>query len=182
MQIIAGKLKGRRLITPASNDIRPTSSRLRETLFNVLMNEIAGADVLDSFAGTGAIGLEALSRGAQTVTFVEKENNAISLVNENIIRCKAQSDTTVIQGTYPAVFEDERRPQFDLMFFDPPYGFNERKIGDILSASFHNLRDGGKVIVETTKRNAYSEVDQVVFERRVRSGDSVLDFYVKERA
>ena len=188
MRIISGKLKGSSLYMPKNKTTRPLKDIVRESVFNLLKHsnkisfKIEKSHILDLYSGTGSFGLECLSRQAQNVYFVEKEKNAINLVNENIIRCEAQSDTTVIQGTYPAVFEDERRPQFDLMFFDPPYGFNERKIGDILSASFHNLRDGGKVIIETTKRNAYSEVDQVVFERRVRSGDSALDFYVKERA
>nr|AIF14875.1 methyltransferase [uncultured marine thaumarchaeote KM3_68_B04] len=181
MHIIGGRLKGRRLIAPGSNEIRPTSARLRETLFDVLMNEIHGADVLDGFAGTGAIGLEALSRGAHAVTFVENNENAIKLVLENIRRCEVQAVTNVIGGRVPEVFEDVSKSEFDLMFFDPPYGFDETKIGDILSASLHNLREDGKIIVETTKRNAASSANNVDFVRRVKAGDSALDIYVKKR-
>ena len=181
MQIIGGTLKGRRLIGPGSDDIRPTSARLRETLFDVLMNDVRGANVLDGFAGTGAVGLEAISRGAHTTTFVEDSAIALKLVSENIARCGAQSDTNVIRGNLPEVFRNMGQVEFDLMFFDPPYGFDEIKIGDILSASLHNLTDDGKIIVETTKRNAASEVNDVEFVRRVKGGDSALDFYVKKR-
>src|SRR5918993_4098522 len=84
MRIIAGQFKGRRLKTPAWDGLRPTSDRLRETLFNILAPRIAGAHVLDGYAGTGAVGIEALSRGAAHVTFVEQDRRAVALIETNL--------------------------------------------------------------------------------------------------
>src|SRR5262245_62429797 len=84
MRVIAGELKGRRLKTPAWGGLRPTSDKLRETLFNVIAARVPGARVLDLYAGTGAIGIEALSRGARHVTFVEHDTRAIRLIEQNV--------------------------------------------------------------------------------------------------
>ena len=87
MRIIAGELKGRRLKTPKWDGLRPTSDKLRETLFNVLAPRVAGARVLDFYAGTGAIGIEALSRGAAQVTFVDNDARAMKLIEQNLRHC-----------------------------------------------------------------------------------------------
>src|SRR6516164_4004443 len=84
MRIVAGEFKGRRLKSPTWDGLRPTSDRLRETLFNILGGAVAGARVLDGYAGTGAIGIEALSRGAAEVTFVEQDRRAIRLIEANL--------------------------------------------------------------------------------------------------
>src|SRR5581483_6593272 len=95
MRVIAGSLKGRQLKAPTWPGLRPTSDKLRETLFNVLAPRIAGARVLDGFAGTGAIGLEALSRGAAHVTFVEKNRRAAALIEENLQVCGVDGGYTI---------------------------------------------------------------------------------------
>src|SRR5216117_1486413 len=92
MRVIAGSLKGRRLKTPTWDGVRPTSDKLRETLFNVLAPRIAGARVLDGFAGTGALGLEALSRGAAHVTFIEQDRRAQELIARNLAHCAVSED------------------------------------------------------------------------------------------
>ena len=90
LRIIAGALKGRRLKTPTWEGLRPTSDRLRETLFNVLAGRLPGARVLDGFAGTGALGIEAMSRGAASVTFIEEDRRAQALIAENLSQCVAR--------------------------------------------------------------------------------------------
>src|SRR5580693_10049951 len=97
VRVIAGLLKGRRLKTPDWEGLRPTSDKLRETLFNVLAPRIAGARVLDGFAGTGALGIEALSRGAAEVTFIEKDARAQALLSGNLARCGIETGYTVIR-------------------------------------------------------------------------------------
>src|SRR5216684_2222094 len=87
LRVIAGALKGRRLKTPTWEGLRPTSDRLRETLFDVLAAQVARARVLDGFAGTGALGIEALSRGASAVTFIDRDARAVALVAENLAHC-----------------------------------------------------------------------------------------------
>src|SRR2546422_1372879 len=97
MRVIAGRLRGRRLTPPTWEGLRPTSDRLRETLFNILATRIAGARVLDGFAGTGAVGIEALSRGAAHVTFVERDAKATALIEANLARCEVAPDTRSVR-------------------------------------------------------------------------------------
>src|SRR5512132_708308 len=98
MRVIAGTFKGRQLETPKWDGLRPTSDKLRETLFNILAPRIEGARVLDGFAGTGAVGIEALSRGAAHVSFVEKDRRAVALIQANLTACGIEADYNVFQG------------------------------------------------------------------------------------
>src|SRR5712671_191729 len=99
VRVIAGTLKGRRLKTPAWDGLRPTSDKLRETLFNILAPRVAGARVLDGCAGTGALGIEAVSRGALTATFVDTDRRAVALIGENVAHCGAENRCVIIQAT-----------------------------------------------------------------------------------
>src|SRR5574340_1179859 len=98
VRVIAGAYKGRQLKSPTWEGLRPTSDRLRETLFNVLAPRISGARLLDLFAGSGAIGIEALSRGATHVTFVERDPRAVGLIEENLRRCGAEAGYTIVRS------------------------------------------------------------------------------------
>ena len=97
MRIIAGSLKSRRLHTPTWKGLRPTSDKLRETLFNILAPQVAGARLLDGYAGTGAVGIEALSRGAAHVTFVERDRRAQALVADNLAHCGIRKIVLVVR-------------------------------------------------------------------------------------
>ncbi len=125
VRVIAGSLKGRQLTSPTWAGLRPTSDRLRETLFNVLSSRVAGARVLDGYAGTGAVGIEAISRGAAQVTFVEREPRALALVAENLARCGVLSSYAIIRATVARSVEvlrnDPAFVPFDVIFLDPPY-------------------------------------------------------------
>src|SRR5213083_3719851 len=99
MRVIAGSLKGRRLEAPTWEGLRPTSDKLRETLFNILAPRIAGARLLDGYAGTGAVGIEALSRGAKAVTFVERDRRAEDLIAENLAHCGVDHGYAIIRST-----------------------------------------------------------------------------------
>ena len=128
MRIIAGTARGRRLCSPGSGtfDIRPTSDRAREALFNILAGEVAGARVLDLFAGTGALGLEALSRGAASAVFVDKGRLAAGLIGKNIQLCGFWEKSVVLQRDLTRSLSF-LQPQlttaggFSLVFIDPPY-------------------------------------------------------------
>jgi 16S rRNA (guanine966-N2)-methyltransferase len=100
MRIIAGELKARKLKTPTWEGLRPTSDRLRETLFNVLATRVPGARVLDAYAGTGAIGIEALSRGAAHVTFMDSDPRAVNLIGENLRRCGVSDRYAIIRSRF----------------------------------------------------------------------------------
>ncbi|WP_417449259.1 16S rRNA (guanine(966)-N(2))-methyltransferase RsmD [Kordiimonas sp.] len=122
-RIIAGRFKGRRLEVPAGSDIRPTTDRMRERLFSMLTHarypDMVGANVADLFAGTGALGLEALSRGAAHVTFIEKARGSLDCLKANIDHLGVRDEVAVLPGdasTLPAA-----RSRFDIIFMDPPY-------------------------------------------------------------
>ncbi len=119
MRVIAGRYKGRRLKTPTWEGLRPTSDKLRETLFNILAPRNEGARVLDGYAGTGAVGLEALSRGAAHVTFVERDRRASALIAENIRMCDKDAVYTVETGDVAALLRT-RPSAFDVIWLDPP--------------------------------------------------------------
>src|SRR5215218_6460510 len=99
MRVTAGSLKGRRLLTPTWEGLRPTSDKLRETLFNVLTPRLGGARLLDGFAGTGALGIEALSRGAAHVTFIEVDRRAQALIADNLARCGVAEGYTMVRAS-----------------------------------------------------------------------------------
>ncbi len=124
MRIIGGRFRGRTLLSVRGRDTRPTADRLRESLFNILGPAIRETVVLDLFAGTGALGLEALSRGAAFAAFVEIDRPALDVIRNNIDRCGVAGETAVIRCNAAAhltpVKAQDRR--FDLVFMDPPYG------------------------------------------------------------
>src|SRR6188768_797025 len=123
MRIVAGTWRGRTLKSPSWDGLRPTSDRLRETLFNILGPSIAGARVLDGYAGTGAIGIEALSRGAAHVTFVEKDARAVTLVEANLAALAPDraGDRAIIRAAFADATARLAGERFDLIIMDPPY-------------------------------------------------------------
>ena len=122
MRIIAGTARSLPLKTIEGMDTRPTTDRIKETLFNMLQNEISGACFLDLFAGSGQIGLEAVSRGAKEVVFVENNKKAAACIEDNIRFTKFTKETKLIQNdVLTALRSMEGKYQFDIIFMDPPY-------------------------------------------------------------
>jgi 16S rRNA (guanine(966)-N(2))-methyltransferase RsmD len=197
MRVIAGTLKSRRLATPDFEGLRPTSDRLRETLFNVIASRIPGANVLDGFAGTGALGIEAISRGAAYVTFVDDDRRAVALIGENVRRCGVAERCVIIRGRLIEVTPRLATAPFDLILLDPPYaisdagrrGPRERAAGaltparsedlaNVLKAAATALTDAGLVVLEHARRRDVPEsAGELVRTRSLTSGDSVLAFY-----
>ena len=177
MRIIAGRLKGRVLHGPAGKGVRPTSDRLRETLFNLVDVETPGRRVLDGFAGTGAFGLEALSRGAAHVTFVDADPRAIGVIKRNVEACGVADACAIIRTDFIGLarrFHGE--PQFDLVLLDPPYDFLE--LDAVLAEAAVLLRPGGMIVLEhARRRDVPSDVAGLQRRRQVAAGDSQLAFY-----
>ncbi|MDE2805200.1 MAG: 16S rRNA (guanine(966)-N(2))-methyltransferase RsmD [Gemmatimonadota bacterium] len=121
MRIIAGKWKSRRLVAVRGRSVRPTADRIREAWMSILADRISGASVADLFAGSGALGLEALSRGAAHVTFVERSHGAIRVLERNIETLGAGAASTVIRGDAMAHVRSAKRFRYDLALADPPY-------------------------------------------------------------
>jgi 16S rRNA (guanine966-N2)-methyltransferase len=179
MRVIAGSLKGRKLKSPTWDGLRPTSDKLRETLFNVIGPRVVGARVIDGYAGTGAIGIEALSRGAAHVTFVESDRRAQTLISENLRSCGIESGYTMVRSTveraWSTLVADPAFAPFDLILLDPPY---DQPAGETLAGADRLLAPVGWVVLEHARRTVLPDhtgrLDRV---RDLRSGDSALAIY-----
>jgi 16S rRNA (guanine(966)-N(2))-methyltransferase RsmD len=180
MRIIAGTLKGRRLKTPTWSGLRPTSDKLRETLFNVIAPRIAGARVVDAFAGSGALGIEALSRGAAWVTFVEHDRRAQALIAENLAICGISRGYAIIRAPAARAFATLPAASapfdpFDIVLLDPPYDVAAE---EALDGVDRLIAPDGVVIFEHARRQpAPGEAGRLVRTRELASGDSALAFY-----
>ena len=175
MRVIAGSFKGRRLKAPTWEGLRPTSDKLRETLFNVLAPRVVGARVLDGFAGTGAIGIEARSRGAAHVTFIEKDRRAAALIEKNVALCGIDTGFQIERGDVAAVLR--RMPTdalFDVIVLDPPY--DAAGIEATLDAASARLARGGLLVLERATRREPDVPASLIQIRHVKSGDSTLTF------
>jgi len=146
LRIIAGALKGRRIETPDWAGLRPTSDRLRETLFNIVSPQIDGARVLDGFSGTGAVGLEAISRGAAHVMFVDHDPRAIALITSNVERCGVTGHAIIRRELGRQALPSDAL--FDLIVLDPPYDMNPH--GALTSLAPH-LAAAGVLVLEHAK-------------------------------
>jgi 16S rRNA (guanine(966)-N(2))-methyltransferase RsmD len=175
MRIIAGEFKGRRLAAPTWTGLRPTSDKLRETIFNILAPRIAGALVVDGFAGTGAIGLEALSRGAAHVLFIERDRRAAALIARNSAACGVEGRYTIECGDVATVLRRLSDAVFDLILLDPPY--DQAEVGDVLRVAADRVKAGGLVMLERAARREPDVPPTLVRTRDVKSGDSTLTFF-----
>jgi 16S rRNA (guanine966-N2)-methyltransferase len=148
MRIVAGTAGGRKLVVPQGETTRPTSERVREAIFNSLysLDAIDGADVLDLFAGSGALGLEALSRGAAHATMVETDRNALNAIYDNVEALGFDSETRVVPGEGLSYLG--RADGHDLVLLDPPYGFDE---WDTLIAGISKGLAGAVVVIESDR-------------------------------
>jgi 16S rRNA (guanine(966)-N(2))-methyltransferase RsmD len=179
MRVIAGTFRGRRLKSPTWDGLRPTSDKLRETLFNLLAPRVVGARVLDVYAGTGAIGIEALSRGASHVTFVESDRRAAALIAANLVSCGIEAGYSILPVSAAKAFHMLATSvvfvPFDLILLDPPY---DRSPADSLAGLDRLLAPEGWVVLEHASRTAtpasHGALRRV---RDVKSGDSSLALY-----
>jgi 16S rRNA (guanine(966)-N(2))-methyltransferase RsmD len=179
LRVISGSLKGRRLLTPTWDGLRPTSDKLRESLFNIVAVRVPGARVLDAYAGTGAVGIEALSRGAEHVTFVDRDPRSLALVRENLERCGVSARYAIIRARLGQVPLSCAPESFDLAVLDPPY--DEPDLAASIMATEASLARGGLLVLEHARRRASPDsAGALVRVREVTSGDSALAFY--ERA
>ena len=176
MRVIAGRLKGRRLKAPSWDGLRPTSDKLRETLFNILAPRIEGARVLDGYAGTGAVGIEAISRGASHVTFVEQDRRAVALIEESLTTCGVEGGYTIRRGDVATVLPGLGTSPFDLILLDPPYDI--MTMTAVLDASARALARDGLVVLEHATRRHPEQSTLLEVVRHVKSGDSTLTFFV----
>jgi 16S rRNA (guanine966-N2)-methyltransferase len=178
MRIVGGTRRGRKLLPPSSAATRPTADRVRETLFNVLGQTLDGGDVLDLYAGTGALGLEALSRGAEQAVLVDAATEAAELCRRNASALGFEKAVTVLRLSAERAVEKLGRDgrQFVLAFADPPYA---AKAGAwVVEALGPLLAEGGTLVVEHDRRELLPEANGALFKvDQRRFGDTVVSLY-----
>lgn len=176
MRIIAGTNKGRTLKAPKWDGLRPTSDKLRGTLFNILQHEVAGARVLDVFAGTGAIALEALSRGAVSATCIDSDRRAAALIAQNAELCRESNRCAIIRDVVErALSAPLPGGPFDLIVLDPPYDYAH--VHEAVRGAAAQRAAGGTLVLEHASRVTPPQPDGLTITRTVTSGDSALTFY-----
>jgi 16S rRNA (guanine(966)-N(2))-methyltransferase RsmD len=183
MRIISGKFKSRQLkgIPPAG--LRPTSDKLRETLFNILGPAVGGSDFLDACAGTGGVGIEAISRGTQSVCFVDTSRKATAIIRENLAALKVDSGFRILEMDLRKAFDVlEGTTSFDIAFLDPPY--DREDLYTMALESFGSrplLKDEGILVIEHSKRlPTPASAGSLLRYRVLTQGDSCLSFYRKD--
>lgn len=181
MRVIAGKYRSRSLRSLRGQAMRPTSDRLRETLFNILGPAVAGAVFVDLYAGTGAVGIEALSRGARTAVFVENHRPAVELIRANLRELGIESGAEVLAGDALRGLRRlaSRGLVADFIFADPPYA-DARAYTEVLDWLGENdlLASDGVLILEHAARHPLSDGGgRMKKSRTMRQGDAALSFY-----
>lgn len=171
MRVIAGSARRRNLVCPSGNQTRPTTDRIKETLFNILQQDIPDCRFLDLFSGSGGIGIEALSRGAREAVFVEKDREAVSCIKKNIKNTGFESKARVMAMDVMQALRrlEQLRLPFHLVFLDPPYekGFEEQVIPFLAESSL--VERDGLIVLETTLAHGaqLSEEGQLALEDRL---------------
>lgn len=180
MRVIAGSQKGRRLIPPRGSGVRPTADRVKEALFSILGERTIGARFLDLYAGTGAIGIEALSRGATRATFVEPDQASLRVLRANLDRCGMATFADVRPRTVEAFLRRPRQPDsvYDIIFADPPYHEDSGlKLLPSLDRAAIMTRDSIVILEHFNKVTVPPEVGRLIRKRQYSYGDTILSVF-----
>ena len=180
MRVITGKAKGVTLATPDGLKTRPTTDRVKEALFSIVQFDVPGARVLDLFGGSGQLGIEALSRGAQRAVFVDAREEACKLIRENLRRTKLEKEGNVIRSDYLDYLK-RCRETFDIIILDPPYAevFLENSLK--LIAEIDILQSGGIIITERPLgKDSLCDFDGFTRSRDYKYGNTLIALYRKD--
>lgn len=162
MRIISGKAKGTKLYTLQGDNTRPTLDRVKESIFNIIQNQIPEATVLDLFAGSGAIGLEMLSRGAKKAILCDKSKEAIGIIKKNIEKTHMEEKVELYNIDFKECIEKVSKEKFDIIYIDPPYetNFIEKSLEKIIEKNI--IQENGIIILETDdEKRIKKEIEKI---------------------
>lgn len=183
LRVISGKARGLKLDSPKNQDVRPTTDRVKESLFNIINPYIRESNILDLFAGTGSLGIECLSRGAKNCVFVDKSKDSINIIKSNVKKARVENESTILNIDFKDAVKrlSSQNQKFDVIFMDPPYYENMfiecLKIIDELNL----LYEDGIIIVEHDTKDLFDEsIGNLVKSRDKKYGNTTLTFYKLE--
>lgn len=182
LRVISGKVRGLKLDTPKNDDVRPTTDRVKESLFNIINSYIMDSRVLDLFAGTGSLGIECLSRGAEKCVFVDVSKESISIVKSNIKKARVENESVVINADFKeAIKRLEGKDKFDVIFMDPPY-YKEMFVKALESVDNADLLDEeGIIMIEHDSKDSFPEkIGRLIQNKSKKYGNTTLTFYKME--
>lgn len=183
LRVISGKARGLKLNAPKNEDVRPTTDRVKESLFNIISEYIIDGDVLDLFAGTGSLGIECLSRGANKSVFVDLKRSSIDIVKSNIKKARVEDNSEVLNLDYKLAIDKLKAKsyKFDMIFMDPPY-YENLFIDALKKIDESNiLKEDGIIIVEHDTKEEFPEnIGKLTKERSKKYGNTTLTFYGME--
>lgn len=177
MRIIAGIARSRLIIAPKGKHTRPTQDYVRESLFSIIQRDVPGANVLDLFAGSGALALEALSRGAQSTVLADKSRLAIECIHQNVEILGFEEQAAIFHGDWRIVAQRLPKQEFDLVFLDPPYHLTQYREMTELLKNRQLLKMNALIVIEH-RRNIPIDLSQdFIFKDSRTYGDTMIHFY-----
>ena len=178
MRVITGSKRGHKLVTLEGTNVRPTTDRVKEALFSIIQFDIEGRTVLDLFAGSAQLGIEALSRGATFAVFVEKSKEAIGVIEKNLINTSLQNSARILNKDYVA-FLNSKGETFDIAFLDPPYDQGILEIA--LPLTIQRMSEAGLIVCEHSVAEILpQEIDGFVKQKDYKYGTTVLTVYRRQ--
>ncbi|MBO5944705.1 MAG: 16S rRNA (guanine(966)-N(2))-methyltransferase RsmD [Clostridia bacterium] len=179
MRVITGEARGRKLVTLEGEDVRPTTDRVKEGMFNIIQFDLEGANVIDLFAGSGQLGIEALSRGAKHCTFIDSANRSIDVVKQNLKTVGFEKRASVFCGD-SKMYINLSKDKFDIALLDPPY--NKNIIDSVLPSVAEKMTDYGVIICETALDETLPQsAGEFSIHREYRYGKIKLTAYRKNK-
>ena len=182
VRVISGSARGLKLNTPGDDRVRPTTDRVKESMFNIVQDWVHDSQVLDLFAGSGALGIEALSRGASQAVFCDNSLDSIKIIKSNIEKARVADRSQIVSGDFKRCLRDmeAKNQSFDMIFVDPPYyeGLFEEVLDTIRSCKI--LKKDGIVIVEHDAKKPIGQVEGLEVYKEKKYGITMLTFYCLE--
>lgn len=183
LRVISGKVRGLKLNAPKNEDVRPTTDRVKESLFNIINSYIMDSKVLDLFAGTGSLGIECLSRGAKECVFVDISKESISIVKSNIKKARVENESSIINSDFNDAIKklQVQNKKFDVIFMDPPY-YKDMFVKALESIDNAKLLEyEGIIIIEHDTKDTFPErIGSLEKNRSKKYGNTTLTFYKME--
>jgi 16S rRNA (guanine(966)-N(2))-methyltransferase RsmD len=177
IRVVGGTARGRKLFGPKGLVFRPTTGRVKEFLFSYLYEKVENAIILDLFSGSGSLGIEAISRGAKKVFFIDHSKYSITLLKKNLATCGFHKQAVILKGSVFSIIRDQKLPTFQIIFADPPFkGYYRERITENIGR-YQLLSSGGLLLIEHEQHDTDSRSHSMMLIKQKRFGNSMVSIY-----